>query len=91
MRRDQMARRSVSLENGELLTLDYWLLTEEGAAGERFGLAVTDSMGEEIVLSDITNSRPYAIELLYRLAVGKVTTVSAKEIVIDLLSDERHK
>ena len=88
MKQEHMARRSISLESGAPLTLDYWLLTEKTEAGERFGLAVTDSRGEEIFLSDITASRPYAIELLYRLAVGEVTTVSAKEIVVDLLSDD---
>lgn len=91
MKKEQMAQREISLENGTLLTLDYWLLTDKREQGERYGIAVTDSGGSETFLPDITTSRPYAIELLYRLAVGEVTTVSAKEIVIDLLSDDRSK
>ena len=91
MKKEQMAQREISLENGTLLTLGYWLLTDKREQGERYGIAVTDSGGSETFLPDITTSRPYAIELLYRLAVGEVTTVSAKEIVIDLLSDDRNK
>lgn len=89
MKREQMAQRELTLQDGTRLTLDYFLLTTETAVGEQYGIAVSDSRGERVYLPDVTSSRPYAIELLYRLAVGEVTTISAKDIVTDLLSDKR--
>ena len=56
MKKEQMAQREISLENGTLLTLDYWLLTDKREQGERYGIAVTDSGGSETLLPDITTS-----------------------------------
>ncbi|MCD8047921.1 MAG: DUF6514 family protein [Clostridiales bacterium] len=87
MKRKWREERSILLEGGETLALDYWLLTEETCWGDSFGLAVTDSgVGEEII-RHITTRREQILLLLDRMAAGTVTAVTAGDVVEDFLAE----
>lgn len=85
MKRDWEAERSIQLETGEMLDLDYWLLTDRTCWGDSYGISVTDSNGREASVRHITTDRDRALELLWQLSTGTVTTVTASDVVEDFL------
>lgn len=87
MKREWETERSVELEDGRSLGLDYWLLTDKTCWGESFGIAVTDSAGGEEIIRHITTRRETALHLLERMANGTVTPVTAMDIVSDYLAE----
>lgn len=89
MKQERVTRRRFKLGDGTLLTVSYWLLSESGPEGNRYGIALTDNRGRVIRIPNITSNRLEASWLLRRMANGYVTTVTARDIVIDYLGDDR--
>lgn len=87
MRREWQEERTLELEDGRALGLDYWLLTDETCWGESYGVSVTDSAGQEEAVRHITTRRAQALALLERMARCTVTTVTAAEVVSDFLAE----
>ena len=86
MKRQWYGRRQIPREDGRTLEVEYWFLTEDTCWGESYGIALSDSQGEETVIRHITTCRKDAQLLLERLAQGLVTTVTAADLVEDYLA-----
>ena len=81
--------RMASAQSGSQLYLEYLLLSEDAPDGTtRFGICIrctgTDTVYEQRV-PDVTSSRVRVEALLRMLADGKVTPVSLREILEDVL------
>jgi hypothetical protein len=89
MKQERVTCRRFKLGDGTALTVNYWLITECAPEGNRYGIALTDNRGRVMRIPNITSNRLEASWLLRRMANGFVTTVTARDIVIDYLGDDR--
>ena len=85
MKQERIRRRRFPLWDGRVLTVNYWLLTEEREERLWYGIAVTDSLGHSVRCSALSQSRWEVKRLIRTLARGCVTTVNAAEVVEDCL------
>lgn len=91
MKQERLKRRRFLLSDGTLLTVHYWLLTEQRRRGRWYGLVVTDSRGRVVRLRGISESRWETVRLLRRLARGYVTTLTARDVVNDYLWEREQR
>ena len=89
MKKERLKRIRFPLSDGTLLTVHYWLLTQQRGEKKWFGIALTDSRGASVSLPAISLSRWETTRLLYRMAKGYVTTVTARDVVADYLWERR--
>lgn len=85
MKQERLKRRRFPLWDGTVLSVDYWLLTQQREDGRWYGVALTDNRGHAVRFPALSPSRWETIRLLRRLARGCVTTVNARDVVEDYL------
>lgn len=89
MERTWLRRERVCSDEGTMLELDYYLLTQTDGTRESYGVQITLRDGareESAAAADITPVGSRILRLIDRLADGTVTPATLADVLSDLLA-----